>query len=356
MQGHEPLACRKVVMIDTDSELAWIRAAGTGDHRAFERLVGRYQNPVFNFIYRYLGDRYAVVLTRQRQLAHQRAQRVALMLVGVQHQRRPVRVHEAVDRFGRGIDPMAQGEQRVAMGVRIQPDHLAREMGVSRTPVLNALKRLAGEQIVEWVPRRGIYLKTLTKRELARVFEVREALECMAARLAAMRITQEQVDRLAVLFQGIEISSTPDAHALYLERDRELHSQLVMISGNRYLMHAMEAVNVMILTYQYGLNRPMAETMQEHSAILEALRKRDPDASEAAMRLHVGRTRERIDQLADAHAGHRGVELRVRRPDPAQVPHRPVQHGIVAGKAAGLALDSASAFGSVSRPTRSKPA
>jgi DNA-binding GntR family transcriptional regulator len=197
-------------------------------------------------------------------------------------------------------------EQRVAMGVRIQPDHLAREMGVSRTPVLNALKRLAGEQIVEWVPRRGIYLKTLTKRELARVFEVREALECLAARLAAMRITQEQVDRLAGILEGIEISSTPEAHALYLERDRELHSQLVMISGNRYLMHAMEAVNVMILTYQYGLNRPMAETMQEHSAILEALRKRDPDASEAAMRLHVGRTRERIDQLADEEEGADG--------------------------------------------------
>jgi len=77
----------------------------------------------------------------------------------------------------------------------------------------------------------------------------------------------------------------------------------VMISGNRYLMHAMEAVNVMILTYQYGLNRPMAETMREHSAILDALKKRDPDAAEAAMRLHVGLTRERIDQLADEEEG-----------------------------------------------------
>jgi DNA-binding GntR family transcriptional regulator len=76
-----------------------------------------------------------------------------------------------------------------------------------------------------------------------------------------------------------------------------------MISGNRYLMHAMEAVNVMIFTFQYGLNRPMAETVKEHFAILEGLRKGDPDASEGAMRLHVGRTRERIDQLADAEEG-----------------------------------------------------
>lgn len=190
-------------------------------------------------------------------------------------------------------------EKRIAIGHRIQPDILAREMGVSRTPVLNALKRLAGEQIVEWVPRRGIYVKRLTKRELARVFEVREALECLAARLAATRISREQVDHLADLFLGVETNSTPEAHALYLERDREFHWQLVMISGNRYLIHAMEAVNVMVFTYQYGLNRPMAEVIQEHYAILDGLRKQDPDASEAAMRLHVGRTRERIDQLAD---------------------------------------------------------
>lgn len=91
----------------------------------------------------------------------------------------------------------------------------------------------------------------------------------------------------------------PEVHAVYLDRDREFHWQLGMISGNRYLTHAMEAVNVMVFTYQYGLNRPMAEVIQEHYAILDGLRKQDPDASEAAMRLHVGRTRERIDQLAD---------------------------------------------------------
>jgi DNA-binding GntR family transcriptional regulator len=62
----------------------------------------------------------------------------------------------------------------------------------------------------------------------------------------------------------------------------------------------------MIFTYQYGLNRPMAETMLEHAAILDGLQKRDPDASEAAMRLHVGRTRERIDQLADEEEGPDG--------------------------------------------------
>lgn len=68
-------------------------------------------------------------------------------------------------------------ERRIAAGERIYPDRWARVLGVSRTPVLHALKRLAHEQIVEWTSRRGIYLKIYTKRELARLLEVREALE-----------------------------------------------------------------------------------------------------------------------------------------------------------------------------------
>lgn len=59
MKDREELSCRAVAMIDKDTELALIRAAGAGDHRAFEFLVKRYQNPVFDFMYRYLGDRYA---------------------------------------------------------------------------------------------------------------------------------------------------------------------------------------------------------------------------------------------------------------------------------------------------------
>jgi RNA polymerase sigma-70 factor, ECF subfamily len=59
MKDREELSCRAVAMIDKDTDFALIRAAGAGDHRAFECLVKRYQNPVFNFMFRYLDDRYA---------------------------------------------------------------------------------------------------------------------------------------------------------------------------------------------------------------------------------------------------------------------------------------------------------
>ena len=191
-------------------------------------------------------------------------------------------------------------ERRFEIGEKIQPDRLAKEMGVSRTPVLSALKRLAAEHLIECIPRRGMFVAHVSKRELVRLFEVREALECLSARLAATEVTDEQVDRLGELFRGLDVSHTPEAVARYLERDRYFHWELVKISGNRYLMNAMEAVNVMTFTFQYDLCRPIPEAIQEHETLLEALRKHDPDASESAMRSHISRTRALVMRAAIA--------------------------------------------------------
>ena len=191
-------------------------------------------------------------------------------------------------------------ERRILPGDRIQVDRLARTFGVSRTPVVNALKRLAQEQVVEWALRRGVYVKRLSTRELARLFEVREVLEGLAARRAATRITKAEVDRLTATFRGLD--RTPHGPALqhYIECDRAFHLRLIDLAGNPFLAHAMDAVNLMVFTYQMGLARPPAETIREHWVILAALRKQDPAASEAAMRAHMRRTVARMDRAADA--------------------------------------------------------
>ena len=185
-------------------------------------------------------------------------------------------------------------------GERIFQDRLAREMGVSRTPLVNALKRLAQERLVEWVSRRGIYVTRFTKRQMARLFQVREVLEGLAVRLAAPRIDRDEVEQLVEMFRGLDVTPSPAAVRKYIERDRYFHWRFVEIAGNEQLAHAMESVNMMFFAWQDGLVRPPAETVQEHWDILEALRRRDPDASEAAMRLHIRRSVERLEQEAKA--------------------------------------------------------
>jgi DNA-binding GntR family transcriptional regulator len=189
-------------------------------------------------------------------------------------------------------------------GERILQDHLAREMGVSRTPLVNALKRLAQERLVEWVSRRGIYVKRFTKRQMAHLFEVREVLEGLSARLAAPHIDPAEVRQLAEMFRGLDATPTPAVTRKYVERDRYFHWRIIEIAGNAQLAMAMESVNMMFFAWQDGLVRPATETVGEHFAILEALRRRDPNASEAAMRLHIRRSVERLEQEAKAEEIH----------------------------------------------------
>lgn len=198
-------------------------------------------------------------------------------------------------------------ERHLLPGHRILQEKLAREMGVSRTPLVNALKRLAQERLVEWVSRRGIYVKRLTKRELAQLFEVREGLETIAARLAASRIDPKEVDELTQIFNGFDINPTPADLRRYIKCDRYFHWRLVELAGNAQLAAAMESVNMMISAYQIGIPRTLAETLPEHWAILEALRRHDPDASEATMRVHIRRSVERLHKEADAEQTEGGL-------------------------------------------------
>jgi DNA-binding GntR family transcriptional regulator len=199
-------------------------------------------------------------------------------------------------------------ERRILPGERIQVDRLAENLGVSRTPVLNALKRLAQEQVVEWMLRRGVYVKHPTTRELARLFEVREVLEGLVARRAAMCITPVEVDQFTAMFRGLDFTAHPSAFQHYLEIDQRFHLRLLELADSQPLVHAMNAVNLMIFTFQLGLARPPAETIPEHLGILTALRKRDPEASERAMRLHLGRSRERLEKTADTEEMERKAD------------------------------------------------
>jgi NAD(P)-dependent dehydrogenase (short-subunit alcohol dehydrogenase family) len=117
---------------------------------------------------------------------------------------------------------------------------------------------------------------------------------------AAARIDRDEVHQLGEMFRGLDVTPSPAAVRKYIDRDRYFHWRLVEIAGNEQLSAAMGSVNMMFFAYQDGVVRPAAETVKEHWDILEVLCRRDPDASEAAMRLHIRRSVERLEQEAEA--------------------------------------------------------
>lgn len=204
-------------------------------------------------------------------------------------------------------------ESHLEAGQRILQEQLARDMGVSRTPLVNALKRLTQEGLLEWLPRRAIYVKRFTPLEVAQIFEVREGLEPMAARMAAGRIDPGEVDELEEMFKAFTEDPTPAEVRRYLQTDRYFHWRLVELAENPYLAAAMESVNMMISAYQVGIPRSLAESLPEHRAVLAALRRQDPEASEQAMRVHIRRSREKLRrdaEMGEAAAGPKPEPLR----------------------------------------------
>jgi DNA-binding GntR family transcriptional regulator len=169
---------------------------------------------------------------------------------------------------------------------------LAAKYGVSKTPVREALSLLEQDELLRAIPRAGYMVTRLTFRDLQEVHQLRATLEAMAARLAAQRITDEELEEL----ERLTSTSDPEEARLF---NRQFHSVVAQASGNSRLAKMIEqllddtdrwaALEVAELT--------PAVLLIGHRAELEALRTRDPDTAEEAMREHVERVYHHLSEL-----------------------------------------------------------
>lgn len=183
-------------------------------------------------------------------------------------------------------------------GEKIPQEKLAAELGISRTPLISALKFLEQEKLVETIPRRGFYVRLFSLEELVSIFEIREVLEGLSARRAASSISASQCSQLKRIFEPFtKINDITDYQA-YSTADRKFHNFLAEISSREFLSSILQTYNIISLAYLYptreGLIRAPNETIQEHIDIIEAICGYDPKAAEEAMRFHLQTTAARL--------------------------------------------------------------
>jgi DNA-binding GntR family transcriptional regulator len=173
----------------------------------------------------------------------------------------------------------------LAPGAVIEERQLVERLGIGRTPVREALRRLAQERLVEVYPRRGMFVTGVDVRELARLSEVREVLEPEAARLAAERATDADRRELGALLAELDT-----AGGELMDLDERIHRAVYRAAHNDLLEATLEQYYVLALRiWSMALDRAhdLEEAVEEHRALLEAIRAGDAERAADTMRAHV---------------------------------------------------------------------
>ena len=206
-------------------------------------------------------------------------------------------------------------ERQISAGDVLSENALARALGMSRTPVRTAIGRLAQEGLLDILPNRGVVVTSPTLTDLEEIYAIRELLEGLAARTAAIRATTACVRELEGLIALMTTAVADGDDGRFAELDTEFHGAVAKASGNRRLKQLLDPMRlanaVAYFRPAYDRHNPRSEqSLREHRDIVTAIKNRDPEQAERAMRTH---SRVAIrDALMDFFAGSDLADLEVR--------------------------------------------
>ncbi len=194
----------------------------------------------------------------------------------------------------------------IKQGSQLVEVTIAQQLGVSRTPVRSAIKRLEAEGLVNAIPNRGAFVITPTSREIEETYKVRIQLECMAARLTAATITPEQITELNNLIK--EEARTFDRANLdsYDIVNACIHLKIAEYSCNTVLLHyvkeLLDRTRIYLILFDPFLKLEYSPTVEAHQSIVDALSEHSAEKAEKAIQVHLQNSvdgLEKIDVMPD---------------------------------------------------------
>jgi len=177
-------------------------------------------------------------------------------------------------------------DKRFTPGSSLNVEKLTQELGVSRTPIWEAIRRLEQEGIVVHTPHKGVRLVELTRQMALELYEVRETMEAMAARLGAERATPEIIARMEKILAEQTLIVNREDDVAYSRSDYDFHILIYKSCGNKLLTEILEGLRYKALPLAFKLSPHYTEFLAFHKDILAAFRKHEPKAAEKAMQRH----------------------------------------------------------------------
>jgi DNA-binding GntR family transcriptional regulator len=189
-------------------------------------------------------------------------------------------------------------------GERIDEQALAKEFGISRTPLREALKVLHNDGLVKLIPRRGCFVAKLNDSDMDEIYEMIALLEGACAGRAAEQASDADIARLRRITQRMIQMASDKNYKRYFEANLAAHELVLNMAGNRWQKNMIQYLRSMCRLWprvSFGVvPERLKESLEEHGQILDAIEKRDRTRAEGVMRKHVANTREALRKLAAA--------------------------------------------------------
>ena len=185
----------------------------------------------------------------------------------------------------------------LAPGTRINEGQVGASLGVSRTPLREAIKTLASEGLIEILPAKGAIVRRFNERDIRDILEVLKLLEQAAARLTCQRASDDEIAAIERLHQQMMQLYRDRNRLAYFKLNQSIHTAIVRASGNATLLQTHEQLQARIKRVRFiGNEKPerWAGAVSEHEEMIAALRKRDGEGLAEVLGRHLDKTMERV--------------------------------------------------------------
>jgi len=194
-------------------------------------------------------------------------------------------------------------------GHKITVKKLQDELGVSNSPIKDALFRLVGEELVEITSRRGTFVKDVTVQDVIEIDETRTIIETGAVELSVKKITDQEIENLEKLYQATLMEGEEFDYKIFMERDNSFHLAIVEMAGNQRLVNIFKRLNghMQVVRFRYARKpkKKLSWTDSDHKEILNAIKARDTDRIRRCIIEHRMKTKTAfLDEFGGGNGSH----------------------------------------------------
>ncbi len=202
-------------------------------------------------------------------------------------------------------------ERQIPPGGKLNEGDLAKALGISRTPIREAINRLEKEGLLKIIPQRGAFVVQFTEKDIYELFLIRENLEGLAAYLAAGKMNERDLSRLESSVEGFSEPFDEKEIRRYAREDFKFHQTVVQFSEAQRLINLISTLHDYIRIFRLttiGLSGRMKTSLDEHRELLQAFRERKPEEAERRMREHIRHVRDGVMENIEFFLNGEGKE------------------------------------------------